>query len=47
MSLYSSLLQWLREHNPDEEQLLEAIDEFTKSCAGYCVATYVLGKFKI
>lgn len=41
----SSLLQWLREHNPDEENLLAAIDEFTKSCAGYSVATYVLGKF--
>lgn len=39
----SSLLQWLREQNPDEDQLLKAIDEFTKSCAGYCVATYVLG----
>ena len=23
--------------------LNDAVDQFTKSCAGYCVATYVLG----
>ncbi|GAB0088558.1 phosphatidylinositol 4,5-bisphosphate 3-kinase catalytic subunit delta isoform [Sergentomyia squamirostris] len=38
-----SLLTWLREHNPTDESLQRAITEFTYSCAGYCVATYVLG----
>lgn len=36
-----SLYAWLKEHNPDD--LNKAILEFTLSCAGYCVATYVLG----
>ncbi|XP_076048999.1 phosphatidylinositol 4,5-bisphosphate 3-kinase catalytic subunit delta isoform-like [Oratosquilla oratoria] len=38
-----SLLAWLRDHNSSEEALNKAIHEFTLSCAGYCVATYVLG----
>uniref|UniRef100_A0A336MQM4 phosphatidylinositol 3-kinase n=1 Tax=Culicoides sonorensis TaxID=179676 RepID=A0A336MQM4_CULSO len=38
-----SLLTWLKEHNQTDEQLQKAIQEFTLSCAGYCVATYVLG----
>ncbi|XP_062699657.1 phosphatidylinositol 4,5-bisphosphate 3-kinase catalytic subunit beta isoform-like [Aedes albopictus] len=38
-----SLLTWLKEHNTTEEMLAKAIQEFTLSCAGYCVATYVLG----
>lgn len=38
-----SLLAWLKEHNPGEEELRRAINEFTLSCAGYCVATYILG----
>uniref|UniRef100_A0A182N1I0 phosphatidylinositol 3-kinase n=1 Tax=Anopheles dirus TaxID=7168 RepID=A0A182N1I0_9DIPT len=38
-----SLLAWLREHNGTDELLAKAIQEFTLSCAGYCVATYVLG----
>jgi phosphatidylinositol-4,5-bisphosphate 3-kinase len=38
-----SLLAWLKEQNQTEEQLQKAINEFTLSCAGYCVATYVLG----
>ncbi|CAG9096005.1 unnamed protein product [Plutella xylostella] len=38
-----SLFQWLREHNNTEASLNKAIEEFTMSCAGYCVATYVLG----
>ncbi|XP_013190051.2 phosphatidylinositol 4,5-bisphosphate 3-kinase catalytic subunit delta isoform [Amyelois transitella] len=43
-----SLLQWLKkkaeeaqEHH--NEAFNKAVDEFTMSCAGYCVATYVLG----
>uniref|UniRef100_A0A1A9UYY3 Phosphatidylinositol-4,5-bisphosphate 3-kinase n=1 Tax=Glossina austeni TaxID=7395 RepID=A0A1A9UYY3_GLOAU len=34
---------WLKEYNRTEEEMNKAINEFTLSCAGYCVATYVLG----
>lgn len=34
---------WLKDHNATEAELKKAINEFTLSCAGYCVATYVLG----
>lgn len=34
---------WLKDHNTTESSLKKAINEFTLSCAGYCVATYVLG----
>ncbi|XP_078522239.1 phosphatidylinositol 4,5-bisphosphate 3-kinase catalytic subunit beta isoform isoform X2 [Lissotriton helveticus] len=37
-----ALLNWLKEFNLGEN-LDRAIEEFTLSCAGYCVATYVLG----
>ncbi|XP_029994777.1 phosphatidylinositol 4,5-bisphosphate 3-kinase catalytic subunit delta isoform [Sphaeramia orbicularis] len=37
-----ALLNWLKSKNP-EEKLEKAIEEFTLSCAGYCVATYILG----
>ncbi|KAJ8117463.1 hypothetical protein ONZ43_g4204 [Nemania bipapillata] len=40
-------LAYLRQHNPDERAYLgvrkETLDTFTKSCAGYCVITYILG----
>lgn len=35
--------EWLRKQNPLECQYRKAVDIFTRSCAGYCVATYVLG----
>ncbi|XP_011213577.1 phosphatidylinositol 4,5-bisphosphate 3-kinase catalytic subunit delta isoform [Bactrocera dorsalis] len=38
-----SLFSWLKEYNRTEEEMNKAINEFTLSCAGYCVATYVLG----
>ncbi|CAG2112887.1 unnamed protein product, partial [Medioppia subpectinata] len=38
-----SLLSWLKDHNPTEESINKSIEEFTLSCAGYCVATYILG----
>ena len=38
-----SLFSWLKDHNNTEEFLQKACNEFTLSCAGYCVATYVLG----
>jgi len=37
------LANWLREHNPSEAQYERAVDNFIRSCAGYCVATCVLG----
>lgn len=42
-----SALAFLRHHNPDDRQPLgvrqETIDTYVKSCAGYCVITYILG----
>lgn len=38
-----SLFSWLKDHNGTDELLQKACNEFTLSCAGYCVATYVLG----
>ncbi|XP_041977720.1 phosphatidylinositol 4,5-bisphosphate 3-kinase catalytic subunit delta isoform [Aricia agestis] len=39
----ANLFQWLRKQNPGEDAFNKAVEEFTMSCAGYCVATYVLG----
>ncbi|KAK5018073.1 Phosphatidylinositol (PI) 3-kinase [Cryomyces antarcticus] len=42
-----SLLEYLRKNNPDDAAPLgvrkEAIDNYVRSCAGYCVITYLLG----
>jgi len=38
-----SLANWVRSHNPSDEEYRVAVDNFIRSCAGYCVATYVLG----
>lgn len=44
-----SLLNYLREHNPDESPAgafgvsASVLDTFVRSCAGYCVVTYLLG----
>ncbi|XP_071954841.1 phosphatidylinositol 4-phosphate 3-kinase C2 domain-containing subunit beta-like [Antedon mediterranea] len=37
------LTEWLQKHNPTELEFTKAVENFTFSCAGYCVATYVLG----
>lgn len=37
------ILAWLKDYNTSEAALNKAINEFTLSCVGYCVATYVLG----
>ncbi|XP_014669983.1 PREDICTED: phosphatidylinositol 4-phosphate 3-kinase C2 domain-containing subunit beta-like [Priapulus caudatus] len=37
------IAEWLQKHNPTELEYERAVDNFTLSCAGYCVATYVLG----
>lgn len=34
---------FIREHNKDSTSFYNAVDNFIRSCAGYCVATYVLG----
>jgi phosphatidylinositol 3-kinase len=34
---------WLKQHNPREEDYRTALQNFVKSCAGYCVVTYILG----
>ena len=38
-----TLLAWLKEHNPNEGALNAAVEQFSLSCAGYSVATYILG----
>lgn len=35
--------RYLRRHNPQPRSLAAARDTFARSCAGYCVATFVLG----
>ena len=37
------LARWLREQNPAEIEYDQAVDNFVRSLAGYCVATYILG----
>lgn len=36
------LLRWIQANNPNEKFAI-AIDNFTKSCAAFCVATFILG----
>ncbi|XP_065206609.1 phosphatidylinositol 4-phosphate 3-kinase C2 domain-containing subunit beta isoform X2 [Planococcus citri] len=35
--------EWLRKHNPSALEYERAVQNFTASCAGYSVATYILG----
>ena len=37
----SQLYKWIRDHN--KNRMDQAIETFTLSCAGYCVATFILG----
>ena len=39
----SCLNEWLRGHNPNPVNFRKAIKNFTRSCAAYSVATYILG----
>jgi phosphatidylinositol 3-kinase len=47
MHKYKSILAYLRAHNPDESAPLgvrkDVMETYIKSCAGYCVITYLLG----
>ncbi|KAG1707471.1 hypothetical protein DVH05_026669 [Phytophthora capsici] len=35
--------EWIHANNPDAKSHKASINLFTRSCAGYCIATYVLG----
>ncbi|XP_029643424.1 phosphatidylinositol 4,5-bisphosphate 3-kinase catalytic subunit beta isoform isoform X2 [Octopus sinensis] len=35
--------EWLKQHNTTDEKLAKAVTDFSLSCAGYSVITYVLG----
>ncbi|OQR66629.1 phosphatidylinositol 4-phosphate 3-kinase C2 domain-containing subunit alpha-like [Tropilaelaps mercedesae] len=37
------IAEWLKKHNASEAEYERAVENFSLSCAGYCVATYVLG----
>jgi hypothetical protein len=37
------LANWLKANNKTDAEYQKAVDLFVLSCAGYCVATYVLG----
>ena len=39
-----TLLEYIHKYNPDPQSKQNALDNFVRSCAGYCVATYLLGK---
>ena len=43
----SQLFKWIRHNNRptdcNKDKLEQAIETFTNSCAGYCVATFILG----
>ncbi|XP_041655561.1 phosphatidylinositol 4,5-bisphosphate 3-kinase catalytic subunit gamma isoform [Cheilinus undulatus] len=38
-----ALFEWLKSKCPFQEMHYKTVERFAKSCAGYCVATYVLG----
>lgn len=38
-----SIVEWLMKFNSNELEFVNAVENFTKSCAGYVVATYILG----
>ena len=39
----STICDYLKKYNSDPASYAIATDNFIRSCAGYCVATYVLG----
>lgn len=41
--LEEPIAKWLQQNRPSNVTPEEVIDNFVRSCAGYCVATYVIG----
>lgn len=41
--MQATIADWLREHNPSGPRYDAAVENFIRSCAGYCVTTHVLG----
>ena len=39
----ASISRWLRSQNPSDQDYAQAVEQFTCTCAAYCIATYVLG----
>jgi phosphatidylinositol-4,5-bisphosphate 3-kinase len=39
----TKLHKWIKEKNRDPDHYEKAVEVFTHSCAGYCVATFILG----
>lgn len=39
----SQLYKWIRDQEHNKNRMEQAIETFTLSCAGYCVATFILG----
>ena len=39
----SAVADWLTIYNPSKLEIEKAIENFTRSCAGYCIITYILG----
>jgi phosphatidylinositol-4,5-bisphosphate 3-kinase len=39
----STFADWIQDNNPTKEAYDAAVELFVHSCAGYCVATYVMG----
>jgi len=39
----SDIRKFFEQHNPKPQVLAKVLDTFVKSCAGYCVITYILG----
>ena len=39
----NQLFRWISEQNAEESKRDTAVELFTRSCAGFCVATFIMG----